>query len=561
MYIYYFYSFCYFCLHLIFFTFFFFLVYSKSFVISFSIFSTGGVDITYSVILDYYSIGFLSFVFLISSVVMFYSTYYMGTDLSFVRFLFLVNLFVFSMMLLILSPSVLSMMLGWDGLGVISFLLVIYYQNMSSLKSGLLTIYTNRLGDVLIIFSIYLFFSSGFWYENYFLCSMEPLTLNIFLLLMAAMTKSAQIPFSAWLPAAMAAPTPVSSLVHSSTLVTAGVYLSIRFYYALSFFKSYFIFSILFITTAFMAGLVACLESDFKKVVAMSTLSQLGLMMFILSLGEVKYSYFHMVCHAIFKALLFMSCGLMIMMNMGGQDSRFMGSFSLVTPMLSLLMILSNMSLFGFPFFTGFYSKDMIIESSVFMSNSLMVGFILLVCCILTVIYSLRLSMLGMFSLRNGFGFYSFNLNNLNLFMMGLLGIWAISLGKLMSNCIFDYNLTILCLVESMVGFMIILSGFVFFYLNITKFLLVYSFVFNSFGEMLYLTWIFGGFFSSFSKSFNTSNKFDLLWTELLGPYGFFYFLNAFSSNFVFSKKLVLKLMFLIVFVLIFILLFSLYSV
>jgi NADH-ubiquinone oxidoreductase chain 5 len=138
------------------------------------------------------------------------------------------------MLCLVFSPNLFSLMIGWDGLGLVSFLLVIYYRNFSSLRSGLLTVFTNRLGDLSIIVSFILFFlrSSMSVTSFYFNSSIY---LGIFILL-AASTKSAQLPFSSWLPAAMAAPTPVSSLVHSSTLVTAGVYLLIRFYYSLSFY-------------------------------------------------------------------------------------------------------------------------------------------------------------------------------------------------------------------------------------------------------------------------------------------------------------------------------------
>jgi len=164
------------------------------------------------------------------------------------------------------------------------------------------------------------------------------------------------------LPAAIAAPTPVSSLVHSSTLVTAGVYLVIRFYYVLTSYLSYRFFVLGFILTSLLAGLIACVEPDFKRVVAMSTLRQLGLIIYVLCLGELRFCFYHIVCHALFKSLLFLSCGLIILIRFGSQDSRFMGSYSLRNSLLSIIFIVSRMRLFGFPFLSGFFSKDRILE-------------------------------------------------------------------------------------------------------------------------------------------------------------------------------------------------------
>jgi len=185
-------------------------------------------------------------------------------------------------------------------------------------------------------------------------------------LLVGAITKRAQIPFSSWLPAAIAAPTPVSSLVHSSTLVTAGVYIRIRFFYILSSFFSSKIFCVVRVLTSIRAGLIACLEKDFKKVVAISTLRQLGIILYVISIGEVFIGFFHIVCHALFKALLFLRCGVFIFLSIGGQDIRLIGGFSILTPFASLIIIVSRMSLLGFPFLAGFFSKDLIIEGSIF---------------------------------------------------------------------------------------------------------------------------------------------------------------------------------------------------
>jgi len=287
----------------------------------------------------------------------------------------------------------------------------------------------------------------------------------IIFLVLAGITKRAQLPFSSWLPAAMAAPTPVSSLVHSSTLVTAGVYILIRFYYILVnmfFMKIFNYFSIL---TSLAAGFIACVEPDLKKVVAMSTLSQLGLILYIISLGEMLYCYYHIVCHALFKALLFLSCGLIIFLSLGNQDRRFIGTFSLINPILNIIFISSRISLFGVPFLAGFYSKDAIIEVSFLLEENFLIFSLLFLCCLLTMIYSLRLFMFGVRSFRIGelvFNFYSFFEVHIPMIF---LYIWAIRLGKVYSLIIFYSFFSLNFLLDKLIGVYVLMLGFLFFFI------------------------------------------------------------------------------------------------
>lgn len=182
-----------------------------------------------------------------------------------------------------------------------------------------------------------------------------------FLVVLAAMTKRAQIPFSSWLPAAMAAPTPVSSLVHSSTLVTAGVYLLIRFNFTFGYNLSYFLLFIARITI-FISGIGARYEFDLKKIIALSTLRQLGLIISILSLGSYKLAFFHLLTHALFKALLFICAGNVIH-NLGNcQDIRFIGGLVNFMPLTCVYFNVCRLALCGLPFLRGFYSKDLIAE-------------------------------------------------------------------------------------------------------------------------------------------------------------------------------------------------------
>ena len=210
-------------------------------------------------------------------------------------------------------------------MGLTSYLLVIYYQNDKSLSAGMITLIANRVGDSLLILSVCWCFICGYWVLG-ISCGLPLFCLSV-VIIVGSMTKRAQVPFSAWLPAAMAAPTPVSSLVHSSTLVTAGVYLIIRFYPSLCFYEGvcYFLFYVGVLTTL-MAGLSAFYENDLKKVVAFSTLSQLGLMFMALGLSMPLLSFFHLVTHALFKALLFICAGTVIHRMGNNQDMRLIGS-------------------------------------------------------------------------------------------------------------------------------------------------------------------------------------------------------------------------------------------
>jgi len=208
------------------------------------------------------------------------------------------------------------------------------------------------------------------------------------LVVLAAITKSAQIPFSAWLPAAIAAPTPVSALVHSSTLVTAGVYLLIRFNELLGCSRVLFLIRL---CTTLISGVGACLEQDGKKIIALSTLSQLGVIMFSLSLGLWEMAFFHLLRHAMFKSLLFICIGLYIHGRQNQQDLRGIGFQLGSAPLVASYFTVSSLSLIGFPFLSGFYSKDSVIELFEFTAMGGVSYLLVLFSLLLTVQYRIRL--------------------------------------------------------------------------------------------------------------------------------------------------------------------------
>nr|AOY39377.1 NADH dehydrogenase subunit 5 [Psephenidae sp. BMNH 842687] len=378
-----------------------------------------------TILFDWMSLMFMGFVMFISSMVVFYSEEYMMGDLNMNRFIMLVMMFVLSMILLIISPNLVSILLGWDGLGLVSYCLVIYYQNEKSYNAGMITALSNRIGDVALLLSISWMVNYGSWnYIFYLVCMKEDFFMEIigWLVILAAFTKSAQIPFSSWLPAAMAAPTPVSSLVHSSTLVTAGVYLLIRFNFI---FSNYMMIFVLLISslTMFMSGLGANFEFDLKKVIALSTLSQLGLMMSILFLGNYKLAFFHLLTHAMFKALLFMCAGSVIHNFSNSQDIRFMGSLMLQMPLTCIFFNISNLSLCGFPFLAGFYSKDLILEYSSMSFLNIFIFILFYFSTGLTMCYSFRLCYYSIVGNLNFKPFHFLN-DEGNMMLKGMLGLF-----------------------------------------------------------------------------------------------------------------------------------------
>nr|YP_010489418.1 NADH dehydrogenase subunit 5 [Cuneopsis demangei]UWM10832.1 NADH dehydrogenase subunit 5 [Cuneopsis demangei] len=385
---------------------------SQSYMIEWQIMSLCSTDWSLPIIVDYISLIFSCFVCLISGSVSLFSVSYMDGEVFMRRFMLLIMAFVGSMNLLIFVPSLITILLGWDGLGIVSFALVIYYQNKKSLAAGMLTVLANRIGDALLILSICFLVNWGEWRIGYGMTGDYSLLVCV-LVVVGAMTKSAQIPFSAWLPAAMAAPTPVSALVHSSTLVTAGVYLVIRFYSTLIEAQEvlWFLGKIGGLTLL-MAGLSACFEVDLKKIIALSTLSQLGLMMFTVGAGFPVIAVFHLFTHALFKALLFLCAGSIIHSTMDTQDGRILGGLNYLLPFSSSCLVLSSIALCGMPFLSGFYSKDLILEGVFSSFNGSLEVFVMLVGAGLSLVYSLRILLVGVFGQSFGGGLFTYGVES-----------------------------------------------------------------------------------------------------------------------------------------------------
>nr|ANH79473.1 NADH dehydrogenase subunit 5 [Eurytoma sp. TJS-2016] len=411
-----------------------FMILKKSIFFEWNVLNFNSILVNMFIYLDWMGLMFVFVVLIISSMILLYSSEYMFHDLTVNRFFFLLFFFIISMLLMVMSPNLISILIGWDGLGLVSYCLVIYYQSYSSFNSGMLTILMNRIGDVFILMSIGFMMLWGSW--NF-------MNLNNFhymiliLVILASFTKSAQFPFSSWLPAAMAAPTPVSSLVHSSTLVTAGVYLLIRFHYLIFKYESLMFYIIISgVITMVFAGMSANFEFDFKKIIAYSTLSQLGLMMMIIGFKNFELSYFHLIIHAMFKSLMFMCSGMVIHSMANYQDIRFMGLLMNYLPLTMMIFLISNLSLCGMPFFSGFYSKDQILEFMLMNNSSLLIYFLMILGTGLTVSYSFRLS----YYLMKNFNFFPLSLiqdNKIMNFSMMILLTLTLMFGYLMNWILF----------------------------------------------------------------------------------------------------------------------------
>nr|YP_010990650.1 NADH dehydrogenase subunit 5 [Klapperibrachys cremeri]WOW99081.1 NADH dehydrogenase subunit 5 [Klapperibrachys cremeri] len=556
-----------FCLNSFFFFFFFFFLsfflniyffeYDIIFFFEWVIFSLNGIDLTCIFLFDWISMIFMSFVFLISGSVLYYSLGYMKGDLNLIRFFYLVFMFIMSMIMFIMMPDLICLLLGWDGLGLVSYCLIIYYNNMISLSSGLLTVFINRLGDVFLIVSIGWFFNFGSWhfflYNDFF--DMD-LVIMVYLILFASFTSSAQFPFSFWLPAAMAAPTPVSSLVHSSTLVTSGIYLMIRFNYYIFFFDTSFLMFVSVITM-FISGFGACMENDLKSVIAYSTLSQLGFMFFVLSFGSLILCFVHLLIHAIFKCMLFLCTGFFIHCFMGNQDIRFMGGLLVQSPYISSCFCISLLCLCGFPFFSGFYSSDFIVELIILSEINYLYFFFFCLSIFLTLVYSFRLMYYlfffnsFFFSMINFIYCFYMNISLFFLFFFSLVG------GSLIFWIFIDFVFVIDLFMKLIPLYIFFFFFFMIYNIMDSVILFCLSFYFYFFGSMVFLNYFSSSFFLKkfFCFGLFVSDLVDFGWLEYKvsgGLVGFLSWLMFYLENFVLRSFYIYLVSFILFFFLFF---------
>lgn len=373
--------------------------------------NSGSLDVNWSMNIDPLSSVMLVVVTLVSSLVHVYSIGYMSHDPHKPRFMAYLSLFTFAMLMLVTSDNFIQLFFGWEGVGLCSYFLIgFWFKKESANAAAIKAFVVNRVGDfgfALGIFLIFYLFGTVNYNEvfqqiptitdtnlNFLGIEVGAINLICFLLFIGAMGKSAQILLHTWLPDAMEGPTPVSALIHAATMVTAGVFLVVRcspiYEYSPLILN---LITIIGMTTAFFAATVALVQTDIKKIIAYSTCSQLGYMFFAAGVGAYNVAMFHLFTHAFFKALLFLGSGSVIHAFKDEQNINNMGAVWKKLPYTYVLMIIGTLALTGFPFLSGFYSKDAIIEFAYLKGNT--VGYyaagVGVFTAFLTAIYSWRL--------------------------------------------------------------------------------------------------------------------------------------------------------------------------
>ncbi len=425
--------------------------------------NSGSLDVNWSIKIDAISAVMLVVVTLVSSLVHIYSIGYMSHDPHKPRFMAYLSLFTFAMLTLVTSDNFLQLFFGWEGVGLCSYFLIgFWFKKESANAAAIKAFLVNRVGDfgfALGIFLIFYFFGTVNYDEvfqqitqitdkkiNFIGISINSVDLICLLLFIGAMGKSAQIFLHTWLPDAMEGPTPVSALIHAATMVTAGVFLVVRCSPIYEYSElALTVVTIVGMSTAFFAATVALVQNDIKKIIAYSTCSQLGYMFFAAGVGAYNVAMFHLFTHAFFKALLFLGSGSVIHSFKNEQDINQMGGVWKSLPYTYALMIIGTLALTGFPFLSGFYSKDAIIEFAYLKGTN--VGYyaagIGVFTAFLTSIYSWRL----IFKTFHG----SYNNNKIKIESMHesplvmllplvILAIGAIASGYLFKNLFIGYE-------------------------------------------------------------------------------------------------------------------------
>lgn len=372
--------------------------------------SIDDLNIGIGYLVDEFSAIMLSIVLLISFLVHIYSIAYMKDESDFKRFFSYIALFTFSMILLVMSNNLIQLFIGWEGVGLVSYLLIgFFYKKKSAIKANLKAFLINRIGDMFFILGIAMIYAllDSFDYKTIFLnidsTNLDNLKtyfgfgyidLACLFLFIGAMAKSAQIPLHVWLPDSMEGPTPISALIHAATMVTAGIFMVGRLspLFELTDFTTDFIL-VVGASTAFFMGLIAIFENDIKRVIAYSTISQLGYMVAALGINAYTASFFHLYTHAFFKALLFLCAGSIIMSLHHNQDITKMGGLKSKLPITFYCFVIGTLCIIGFPLTSGFFSKDLILEIMLYNSSNIsFVAYIMLLLgAFVTTIYSLRL--------------------------------------------------------------------------------------------------------------------------------------------------------------------------
>lgn len=530
-------------------------------------------------------------VLFISSLVHYYSIEYMLNDPFIIRFISYLSLFTFFMLLLVSAGNYVQLFLGWEGVGLSSYLLInFWFTRIQANKSAIKAIIMNRFGDIALYFAIiliiYMFKTTDFLVLDVLLCQITKinlwlLNLIVLFIFIGAMGKSAQIGLHTWLPDAMEGPTPVSALIHAATMVTAGVFVLIRSNFFLEHTPTILIFIILVGSlTAFFAGSIGGFQYDLKKVIAYSTCSQLGYMVFACGLLNYELSLFHLFNHAFFKALLFLGAGSVIHAMVDEQDMRRMGGLHKILPITYITMFIGSLTLIGIPFFSGFYSKDLILEYAFIYNNSYAFwGYILCsLAIVFTSFYSIRLLYL---TFHNGCNFvkvFPMESGNIICLVLTFLCIISILAGFLFREVFlsgwlilgysdFFFNAEFLPLYIKLIPIVFIILG-IFFFFSFQKFW-VTSDIFHFFNQKWYIDLLYNNLIVQVTMFFSYWITFKLIdrgILESIGSFGisnwnkFFKYVQRFFSGYIYHFIFLIFLFFIYFFFLAYCFSFTLFT-